>query len=211
MCRATAAHYRDIDLDLLLTGAILHDIGKTSELTYERTFGYSTDGQLLGHIVIGLQMVNERIARMPDFPPRLRTLLEHMIVSHHGELEFGSPKVPVFLEALLLHHLDNLDSKMECMRAAIAKDRNVEGCWTMYNSALDRSILKKPRYLGDAEPPVPTAVEPPAAKEVAAAVELPVSPDPPAPPPPKQAPPDPPRPERPPSPFAEKLQQAIRR
>jgi 3'-5' exoribonuclease len=207
LCRVTAAHYKDIDLDLLLAGAILHDIGKTSELTYERTFGYSTDGQLLGHIVIGLQMVNERIARLPNFPPKLRTLLEHMIVSHHGELEFGSPKVPVFPEALLLHHLDNLDSKMECMRAAIAKDRNVDGCWTMYNSALDRSILKKPRYLEEAEA---TRPEPPVANGLAAAVETPGAPDP-SPPAPKQAPPDAPRQERPPSAFAEKLQQAIRR
>src|SRR5260370_19860732 len=160
LCRMMAAHYKDIDLDLLLAGTILHDVGKTSELTYERTFGYSTHGQLLGHIVIGLHKVNRRIARVPDFPPKLRALLEHMIVSHHGELEFGSPKVPVFPEALLLHHLDNLDSKMECMRAAVAKDRNVEGCWTTYNPALDRSVLKKPRYLEDTPPlePVPAEV-----------------------------------------------------
>ena len=121
LARMMAPHYRDIDLDLLLTGAILHDVGKISELTYERTFGYSTDGQLLGHIIIGMRMLNEKIAQVPDFPPKLRTLVEHMIVSHHGEMEYGSPKVPVFPEALLLHHLDNLDSKMECMRAAVAR------------------------------------------------------------------------------------------
>ena len=74
-----------------------------------------------------------------------------MIVSHHGELEFGSPKVPLFPEALLLHHLDNLDSKMECMRRQVANDRHVEGCWTAYNPSLDRSVLKKARYL-DEEP-----------------------------------------------------------
>ncbi|HYW83968.1 MAG TPA: HD domain-containing protein, partial [Spirochaetia bacterium] len=153
LCRMTAGHYRNIDLDLLLTGAILHDVGKIFELTYERTFGYSNDGQLLGHIIIGLRMLNEKMSQVPDFPPKLRTLIEHMIVSHHGELEFGSPKVPVFPEALLLHHLDNLDSKMECMRAAIAKDRNVEGCWTTYNSALDRTVLKKARYVGEPRSP----------------------------------------------------------
>jgi 3'-5' exoribonuclease len=207
LCRTTAAHYQDIDLDLLLAGAILHDIGKTSELTYERAFSYSTDGQLLGHIVIGLQMVNDKIARLPDFPPKLRTLLEHMIVSHHGELEFGSPKVPVFPEALLLHHLDNLDSKMECMRAAIAKDRNVQGCWTMYNPALDRSVLKKPRYLEDAPPQAPT--ESPATNGIVAAAEAPVVEA--EPPLPKEVAPAPPRSEKPPSLFAEKLQQAIRR
>ena len=79
-------------------------------------------------------------------------LVEHLIVSHHGELEFGSPKVPLFPEALLLHHLDNLDSKMECMRALAEKDRHVEGCWTGYNASLERSILKKAKYLEDAAP-----------------------------------------------------------
>ena len=155
LCRAMAAHYRHLDLDLLLTGAVLHDIGKISELTYDRTFGYSTEGQLLGHIIIGLRMVQEKIAGLPDFPPRLRTLVEHMIVSHHGELEFGSPKVPLFAEALLLHHLDNLDSKIECMRNMVAKDRHVEGYWTGYSSALDRSVLKKSKYLDGTPPPDP--------------------------------------------------------
>jgi 3'-5' exoribonuclease len=179
LCRMTAGHYKDIDLDLLLTGAILHDVGKISELTYERAFGYSTDGQLLGHIMIGMQMLHDKICGVPDFPPKLRILLQHMILSHHGELEFGSPKVPVFPEALLLHHLDNLDSKMECMRAAVAKDRNVEGCWTMYNSQLDRSVLKKLRYMEQQDgvrvekPPVEKPIIPQRANGTAA---LPQSP-----------------------------------
>ncbi|HEX6897081.1 MAG TPA: HD domain-containing protein [Bryobacteraceae bacterium] len=147
LCRVTAAHYRYVDLDLLLAGAILHDIGKVAELTYDRTFGYSSEGQLLGHIVIGLRLVNEKLQRFPEFPPKLRVLLEHLIVSHHGQLEFGSPKVPLFAEALLLHHLDNLDSKMECMRKMVAGDRHVEGCWTAYSSALDRTVLKTSKYL----------------------------------------------------------------
>src|SRR5690242_13217248 len=83
LCRVTAAHYPHIDLDLVLTGAILHDVGKIAELTYDRSFGYSTEGQLLGHIVIGLRMLQEKIAGLPDFPAGLRTLIEHMIVSHH--------------------------------------------------------------------------------------------------------------------------------
>lgn len=147
LCKATAEHYRFVDLDLLLTGAILHDIGKVAELTYSRSFGYSHEGQLLGHIVIGLRMLHEKLARIPDFPPRLCTLVEHLIVSHHGELEFGSPKTPLFAEAMLLHHLDNLDSKMECLRSMIAKDRQVDGCWTAYNHSLSRSILKKLKFL----------------------------------------------------------------
>ncbi len=150
LCRLTAAHYSYVDLDLLLTGAVLHDIGKVAELTYERSFGYSAEGQLLGHIVIGLRLLHEKLQRFPDFPPKLRVLVEHMIVSHHGELEFGSPKVPLFPEALLLHHLDNLDSKMECMRAMVAKDRHVEGCWTGYNASLERSGLEKGQVSGGA-------------------------------------------------------------
>ena len=147
LCQVTAAHYGNVDLDLLLAGAILHDIGKVTELTYERSFGYSSEGQLLGHIIIGLRLVAEKLQQLPDFPPKLRVLVEHLIVSHHGELEYGSPKVPLFPEALLLHHLDNLDSKMECMRELAEKDRHVDGCWTGYSASLDRSILKKGRYL----------------------------------------------------------------
>jgi 3'-5' exoribonuclease len=155
IAKLLGAHYRDIDLDLLLAGIILHDVGKIHELTYDRSFGYSTEGQLIGHIVIGLRMIDEKIRAIPDFPERLRTLLHHMILSHHGELEFGSPKVPLFPEALLLHHIDNMDSKMECMRAFIEKDRLVDGCWTSYVSSLDRSVLKKRKYLEQEAAPVP--------------------------------------------------------
>jgi 3'-5' exoribonuclease len=91
---------------------------------------------------------------LPDFPPALRSLVEHMILSHHGELEYGSPKVPQFPEALLLHYLDDLDSKMECMRALIENDRQVEGCFTSFHQILSRSALKKDRFLrGKPEPP----------------------------------------------------------
>ena len=91
LSRFTAQHYR-VDLDLLLAGAVLHDLGKIYELSYDRSFGYSAEGQLLGHMVIGLRIVSDKLRFIPDFPPQLRTLLEHMIVSHHGKLEFGSPK-----------------------------------------------------------------------------------------------------------------------
>ena len=137
----------DVDMDLLLTGVILHDIGKIYELTYDRSFGYSTEGQLLGHIVIGMRMVDDKFRAVPGFPVELRTLLEHMILSHHGELEFGSPKVPLFPEALLLHHLDNMDSKMECMRAFLEKDRQVDGCWTIYVSSAGSFCLEKRKFL----------------------------------------------------------------
>ena len=150
MAKAAAAHYPNIDYDLLITGAILHDIGKIYELNYERGFSYSNEGQLIGHMSIAMRMVGDKLRDLPDFPPLVRSLVEHMILSHHGKLEFGSPKVPQFPEALLLHYLDDLDSKMECMRALIENDRQVEGCFTTYNSALERSALKKDRYLNPA-------------------------------------------------------------
>jgi 3'-5' exoribonuclease len=161
LAKVTGGHYKDIDLDLLLTGVLLHDIGKIDELTYDRGFGYSTEGQLIGHIVMGVRMIEEKIRTIPDFPHKLRTLLEHMILSHHGEMEYGSPKVPLFPEALLLHHLDNLDSKMECMRGLTEKDRLQEGCWTGYSQTLERAVLKKLRYLNDdPAPPVQEAAAP---------------------------------------------------
>jgi 3'-5' exoribonuclease len=157
LCRLTASHYKNIDLDLLLAGAILHDIGKVEELSYARSFGYSADGQLLGHIVIGLRMVGAKLEQVPGFPPKLRTLLEHMIISHHGELEFGSPKVPIFPEALLLHHLDNLDSKMDAMRSALSRERLVESEFTAWVAPLERILLRKDRYLQEAQPSTPAA------------------------------------------------------
>ncbi len=158
LAKFTAAHYAGIDFDLLLAGVILHDLGKIHELSYARSFSYSNQGQLLGHIVIGLRMVDEKLASMPDFPQPLRDLLLHMIASHHGQLDYGSPKVPLFPEALLLHLLDNMDSKMECMRALIERDQQVEGVWTGYSSALERSALKKSRFLAP-EPKPETKLE----------------------------------------------------
>jgi 3'-5' exoribonuclease len=163
LCRLTGAHYKNVDVDLLLTGAILHDLGKIDELAYARSFGYSTEGQLLGHIVIGLRILAGKFDQITDFPPKLRTLVEHMIISHHGELEFGSPKVPAFPEALLLHHLDNLDSKMEAMRVAVSRDR-IQSEFTGWITALERTVLKKDRFLGDldgavkAETPCPESM-----------------------------------------------------
>jgi 3'-5' exoribonuclease len=190
LAKSVGAHYKDVDVDLLLAGVLLHDIGKIDELTFDRGFGYSTDGQLLGHIVIGVRMIEDKLRQLPDFPPKLRSLLEHMILSHHGELEFGSPKVPLFAEAMLLHHLDNLDSKMDCIRSTIDKDRHYEGHWTSFSSSLDRAVLKKLKYL---EEPVASA----AAAPMVAAAPVTVAPvaappqlqmRPPAPPPPPPAP-----------------------
>lgn len=171
LCRFAASHYKNIDLDLLLTGAILHDVGKIEELSYARSFGYSADGQLLGHIIIGLRLVGEKVDRIPSFPPKLRTLVEHMIVSHHGELEFGSPKLPAFPEALLLHHLDNLDSKMETMRVALKREDHTGSEFTHWVAPLERILLRRERYLvGDHSvvEPRPAAEEQPEAEPPAA-------------------------------------------
>lgn len=149
LCKLVAGQYPWIDADLLLAGALLHDIGKIYELNYERGFSYTTEGQLLGHIAIGLRLLDEKLRSLPGFSPRLRALLEHMILSHHGRLEFGSPKVPLFPEALVLHYLDDLDSKLECMRALIASDRHKEGHWTGYSASLERVVLKKLQYLAE--------------------------------------------------------------
>src|SRR5213080_3804309 len=143
MCR----NYPQINRDLLLTGAFLHDIGKIHELTYNRSFSYTTRGQLLGHMVIELEMLQTKLAQLPEFPDSLKTLVEHLIISHHGQYEFGSPKLPMFPEALMLHYLDDLDSKMEAMRAQFERDAESDGGWTGYNSSLGRPLLNAARFL----------------------------------------------------------------
>jgi 3'-5' exoribonuclease len=163
LAKLTASHYPGIDADLLMTGVILHDIGKIYELSYERSFSYSSEGQLLGHIQIALRLIGDKLASLPGFPARLRNLVEHLILSHHGQLEFGSPKLPSFPEALLLHHLDNMDSKMEAMRAAIEKERAMPGDWTGFVYALDRQVLDKDKYLNPA-PPAPRPSSKPEAR-----------------------------------------------
>ena len=163
IARFTASHYTDIDFDLLLAGVLLHDIGKVSELSYSRSFSYSPIGQLIGHINIGTRMIEEKIREIPGFPPKLRDLIVHLVLSHHGALEYGSPKLPLFPEALLLHLIDNMDSKMECMRALIANDRSVDGVFTQYNQALERSALNKKRYLEGVPAPATTPVTTPTA------------------------------------------------
>ena len=147
LARLTAQNYAHIDLDLVKTGVVLHDIGKIHELTYGRSFGYSSEGQLLGHITIGLRMLDQKFALLPDFPPRLRLLVEHLILSHHGQYEFGSPKLPMFAEAILLHYLDDLDSKLENIRATVAADRLSGEEWTRYIPSLERTLLNKQQFL----------------------------------------------------------------
>ena len=146
-CDLICKNYPQINRDLLLTGAFLHDIGKIHELTYNRSFSYTTKGQLLGHMIIELEMLQAKLVRQPDFPEELKTLVEHLIISHHGEYEFGSPKLPMFPEALVLHYLDDLDSKMEAMRAHFERESTLDGPWTGYNASLGRPLLNTEKFL----------------------------------------------------------------
>jgi len=142
LCKLVAPHYSDINLDLLLCGAVLHDIGKTEELSYTRSFTYTNEGQLLGHMILELDLISEKISQIEGFPRELKTLVQHLIISHHGEYEFGSPKLPMFPEALMLHCLDNLDSKLEAMRVILRNDPNIEGDWTSHNQMFGRPLFK---------------------------------------------------------------------
>ncbi len=146
LCDLACRNYPEmIDRDLLMTGAFLHDIGKVHELSFARSFAYTTRGQLLGHMIIELEMLQAKLAQVPGFPAEYKTLLEHLIISHHGKYEFGSPKMPMFPEALMLHYLDDLDSKMESMRAHFERESGAE--WTSYNGSLERPLLNVRKFL----------------------------------------------------------------
>lgn len=146
-CDLICRNYPQVNRDLLITGAFLHDIGKIHELSYNRSFSYTTKGQLLGHMVIELEMLQAKLQLVPGFPEELKTMVEHLIISHHGEYEFGSPKLPMFPEALVLHYLDDLDSKMEAMRAQFERDSTLDGPWTTYNPSLGRPLLNTEKYV----------------------------------------------------------------
>jgi len=150
-------NYPQINRDLLLTGVFLHDIGKIHELTYNRSFTYTTKGQLLGHMIIELEMLQAKLALQSGFPEELKTLIEHLIISHHGQYDFGSPKLPMFPEALMLHYLDDLDSKMEAMRAHFEREASLESPWTSYNASLGRPLLNTEKFLAPKKTTAPEA------------------------------------------------------
>lgn len=141
LCDYYAGYYKTLNRDLLLTAAMFHDIGKMQELSHFPENDYTDDGQLLGHIMIGTEMISERIRQIPDFPPRLASELKHCILAHHGELEYGSPKKPALLEALALNFADNTDAKMETMIEALAAGGTNKG-WLGYNRLLETNIRK---------------------------------------------------------------------
>lgn len=171
LCDLACRNYPEtINRDLLLAGAFLHDIGKIHELTFARSFTYTTRGQLLGHMIIELEMLHQKIAQLPDFPEKYKILLEHLIISHHGKYEFGSPKMPMFPEALMLHYLDDLDSKIESMRAHFQREPGSE--WTTYNASLERPLLNSKKFLEKLGQPTtepePAAEDQPGANAAAA-------------------------------------------
>ena len=141
MCDYFAGFYKEINRDLLLTAAMFHDIGKTKELSVFPENDYTDDGQLLGHIIIGTEMVSDRIRQIPDFPEKLAVELKHCILAHHGELEYGSPKKPALLEAMALNLADNADAKMETMIEVLRAAGNNQG-WLGYNRLLETNIRK---------------------------------------------------------------------
>ena len=147
VCRTVAPLYPELDGDLLLVGAFLHDAGKIDELTYDREFGYSDEGQLIGHVVMIISTVEDKVAESErlageKFPRELLLRLKHLIVSHHGEYEYGSPKLPMTLEAIALHLLDNLDAKLYSVAQILKEDASGESAWTSYNQALGRKFFK---------------------------------------------------------------------
>lgn len=161
ICDLAARHYHEVNRDLVLTGVVLHDIGKLRELRWGTSFDYTLEGQLLGHITIGLRMIDRKIEEIPDFPPEKRLLVEHLVLSHHGKYEYGSPKLPMTPEAILLHYLDDLDAKMQTMKAEFA--RNVAGGrsgaqMTEWIRSMERPLLNTQAYL-QAKAEVPASEE----------------------------------------------------
>jgi 3'-5' exoribonuclease len=153
MADRVAKHYPFLDRDLLIAGVILHDIGKIRELSWGVGFDYTIEGILLGHIQMGVDLVEKTIAGLPEFPDRLRTLVLHMILSHHGKLEFGSPKLPMIPEALVLNFVDDLDAKMQAVASEFDKsiregkgpDEMTGKVWSLDN----RQLLNTKRWLGE--------------------------------------------------------------
>jgi 3'-5' exoribonuclease len=160
LCDRVTPHYPQVHRDLVMTGAILHDIGKLEELRWSLSFDYTLEGQLLGHITLGIAMIEKRIAAIPGFPPRLRLLVEHIVLSHHGKYEFGSPKLPMTPEAILFHYLDDLDAKMYSVRTELDRsaqqgrsaDEMTEWVRSLERPLLDsRAFLDSRASLGEAD------------------------------------------------------------
>jgi 3'-5' exoribonuclease len=145
--RRIADLYPQLDSELLLMGVLLHDLGKVEELSYERDFAYTDAGQLLGHVVMAVGMLDNKIREAERLsgeaiPEEIVLRLKHMIVSHHGSYDFGSPVLPMTPEAIALHYLDNFDAKVYSFARDIREDRNQASAWTPYNQGIQRRLFK---------------------------------------------------------------------
>ena len=148
LAKQMAEHYPELDLDLLLMAAMLHDVGKLDELCYERSISYTSEGRLLGHIIMELETVTKAMEEIEGFPEKLKTVVKHILISHHGQYEFGSPKLPMIREALVFHYLDDMDSKLAAVRAAMEMNSGVAD-WSAYSGALERKFLRLEKYLAE--------------------------------------------------------------
>jgi 3'-5' exoribonuclease len=142
LCIDIKRHYDDVDLDILITGAILHDIGKIRELKYKKSLDYTDEGRLIGHIMLGVEMAEEKMQQIKDFPPKLAMIVKHLIISHQGTYEWGSPKMPQTLEAIILHYLDDLSAKINIFRKAFETETGEKGNSGIFNKALGRYLYK---------------------------------------------------------------------
>jgi 3'-5' exoribonuclease len=142
LCVRACEHYPFLSKSMLLAGAALHDIGKLDELVWGKNIDYTDEGRLVGHITMEAILLDRKMSEIPDFPAGVRMELLHLVISHHRELEFGSPKRPKTLEALVLSYLDDLDAKLETFRDAIQQAGDSDS-WTPYNSNLQRFIYRR--------------------------------------------------------------------
>lgn len=143
LARDLAKHFPSADADLLTAGAFLHDIGKVRELTIKKSIGYTTEGRLLGHISLGYEIVTEKVNAIPGFPGELAMLLKHIMLSHHGEYEFGSPKRPKIQEAIIINYLDDLSAKINNFQATLKKENVAAGEWTGFSKMHDRYLYRQ--------------------------------------------------------------------
>ena len=140
-----AAHYSGLNLDLLMTASILHDLGKVDELSYHRSFDYSDEGRLLGHIILGMERLEGKLCQLPDFPKDLALQLKHLLISHHGQYQWGSPRKPMTLEAVMLHFLDNLDAKMDGIQQFLKTQVSEGSRFSRYHPLFEQSFYLPPQ------------------------------------------------------------------
>ncbi len=145
LAKSVLTHYPQINLDLVLAGMILHDIGKIEELDPDRGFNYTDKGRLIGHLITGVEILIRKAAQIPNFPEKVLQHLEHIVLSHHGRLEYGSPKRPKTLEAIVVSYLDDMDSKIQGFEDLIARDAEGDPSWSAYNQLFERPLYKRTR------------------------------------------------------------------